>query len=194
MKERDAFVHAWIYTHAWASTLQRRATHKWSTEYCQRGGWCRWTCDTDWAQHGVPFQPDSLGGTRGWPLITTTSCEPTNSDPPPQALPEALGFEASGQQAVVAADVDDASDELDTGDQQNDGDADEDADGDNEEDGNGDDEEDDDGDNEEDGDGDAEEDAGGDSDAEEDGGFASASGALALMRSMIVNRIKQNRG
>ena len=38
----------------------------------------------------MPFQPDSLGGTRGWPLITPTSCEPASAAPEVEAAPEAV--------------------------------------------------------------------------------------------------------
>lgn len=37
---------------------------------------CRYNCDTDWETHGVPFNPDSYGGVRGWPLISADSCQP----------------------------------------------------------------------------------------------------------------------
>jgi hypothetical protein len=43
---------------------------------------CRYTCDVDWQERGVlPFLPDSLGGTRGWPLISATSCQPDPNQP-----------------------------------------------------------------------------------------------------------------
>ena len=142
---------------------------------------CRWTCETDWAQHGVPFQPDSLGGTRGWPLITTTSCEPVNSDPLTPELPQSLDFEASNHQAVPYEEFSPGTvaneDTTPEGDNATEEALEEDSVGD------GDDEE---------GDANDEEDEG--SDDGGDGGIGGASAALALMRSMIVNRITQQRG
>ena len=71
----------------------------------QCGVLCRWTCETDWAQHGVPFQPDSLGGTRGWPLITTTSCEPAPDAAEEEAQQEAQSENQPGEDAKQEAEA-----------------------------------------------------------------------------------------